>query len=78
MFSPAGIPFESSPSFLHEIANRYEHILVDEYQDTNKSQNDIVIALSHALDTENIFVVGDDDQIIYRFQGAKLDTIQES
>ena len=68
--------FESSPSFLHEIANRYEHILVDEYQDTNKSQNDIVIALSHALDTENIFVVGDDDQIIYRFQGAKLDTIE--
>lgn len=68
--------FESSPSFLHQIANRYEYIMVDEYQDTNKSQNEIVFALSHALETENIFVVGDDDQIIYRFQGAKLDTIE--
>ncbi|MBO6088479.1 ATP-dependent helicase, partial [bacterium] len=68
--------FESTPSFLHDIANRYEHIMVDEYQDTNKSQNEIVFALSHALETENVFVVGDDDQIIYRFQGAKLDTIE--
>ncbi|MBO7672562.1 ATP-dependent helicase [bacterium] len=67
--------FESSPSFLDEIANRYEYIMVDEYQDTNKSQNEIVFALSHALKSKNIFVVGDDDQIIYRFQGAKLDTI---
>lgn len=68
--------FESSPSFLHKIANRYEYIMVDEYQDTNKSQNEIVFVLSHALDSENVFVVGDDDQIIYRFQGAKLDTIE--
>ena len=68
--------FESNPTFLHDIANRYEHIMVDEYQDTNKSQNEIVFALSHALETENVFVVGDDDQIIYRFQGAKLDTIE--
>ena len=68
--------FEKTPSFLNEIANRYEYIMVDEYQDTNKSQNEIVFALSHALETENIFVVGDDDQIIYRFQGAKLDTIE--
>lgn len=68
--------FESNPSFLHKIANRYEHILVDEYQDTNKSQNEIVFSLAHALETENVFVVGDDDQIIYRFQGAKLETIE--
>ena len=68
--------FESNPAFLSKIANRYEYIMVDEYQDTNKSQNDIVFALTHALETENVFVVGDDDQIIYRFQGAKLDTIE--
>ena len=68
--------FESNPSFLNDIANRYEYIMVDEYQDTNKSQNEIVLALSHALETENVFVVGDDDQIIYRFQGAKLETIE--
>lgn len=68
--------FESDVSFLSKIANRYEYIMVDEYQDTNKSQNEIVFALSHALESENVFVVGDDDQIIYRFQGAKLDTIE--
>lgn len=68
--------FESGPSFLHEIANRYEYLMVDEYQDTNKSQNEIVFALSHALETGNVFVVGDDDQIIYRFQGANLETIE--
>ena len=68
--------FETDGAFLDKVANRYEYIMVDEYQDTNKSQNDIVFALSHALQSENIFVVGDDDQIIYRFQGAKLDTIE--
>ena len=68
--------FENTPSFLYDIANRYEYIMVDEYQDTNKSQNEIVFALSHAIDSENVFVVGDDDQIIYRFQGAKLETIE--
>jgi len=68
--------FEQDSSFLAQIANRFEYIMVDEYQDTNKSQNDIVFNLASALDSQNIFVVGDDDQIIYRFQGAKLDTIQ--
>ena len=68
--------FEKEPSFLHQIANRYEYLMVDEYQDTNKSQNEIVFALTQSLDSENVLVVGDDDQIIYRFQGAKLDTIE--
>lgn len=68
--------FEKDPSFLSRIANRYEYLMVDEYQDTNKSQNEIVFALTHALSSENVLVVGDDDQIIYRFQGAKLDTIE--
>ena len=67
--------FEKSPGFLNQVANKYEYIMVDEYQDTNKSQNAIVFTLAHALETENIFVVGDDDQIIYRFQGANLKTI---
>lgn len=68
--------FESNPVFLDKVANRYEFLMVDEYQDTNKPQNKIVFCLAHALETENVFVVGDDDQIIYRFQGAKLDTIE--
>ena len=69
--------FETEPAFLAQIANKYEYILVDEYQDTNKAQNEIVFYLTKALDSENIFVVGDDDQIIYTFQGAKLDTMEK-
>jgi len=68
--------FETEPSFLSKIANNYEYILVDEYQDTNKNQNDIVFNLTRSLDSENVFVVGDDDQIIFSFQGARLDTIE--
>lgn len=66
--------FERNPVFLHSVATSYDYILVDEYQDTNKSQNDIVFKLAEHC--RNIFVVGDDDQIIYAFQGASLDTIK--
>lgn len=69
--------FENEPGFLSQVANKYEYLLVDEYQDTNKSQNEIVFHLTKALESENVFVVGDDDQIIYSFQGAKLDTIEK-
>ncbi|MCM1339429.1 MAG: ATP-dependent helicase, partial [Muribaculaceae bacterium] len=69
--------FELSPGFLDKIANNYEYILVDEYQDTNQSQNSIVFNLTKALKSENVFVVGDDDQIIYGFQGARIDTIEK-
>ena len=65
---------DEKSSLLEEIANKYEYILVDEYQDTNKAQNDIVFSLAKYC--PNIFVVGDDDQIIYTFQGANLDTIE--
>lgn len=69
--------FEEEPAFLSKIANKYEYILVDEYQDTNKNQNEIVFQLTKALESENVFVVGDDDQIIFTFQGARLDTIEK-
>ncbi len=65
---------DNDSSLLEEIAGKYEYILVDEYQDTNKAQNDIVFNLAKFC--PNIFVVGDDDQIIYTFQGANLDTIE--
>ena len=66
--------FEKNPKFLQDVADQYDFVMVDEYQDTNKSQNDIVFALANHC--KNIFVVGDDDQIIYTFQGASLDTIK--
>ena len=68
--------FEKDSSFLSEVSNKYKYFLVDEYQDTNQLQNDIIFNLVDANKEKNIFVVGDDDQIIYGFQGAKLDTIE--
>lgn len=49
--------------------NKYQYILIDEFQDINKIQFDIVKLL--AGERKNLFVVGDDDQSIYRFRGAK-------
>ena len=49
--------------------NKYQYILIDEFQDINKIQYDVVKML--AGEKENLFVVGDDDQSIYRFRGAK-------
>lgn len=68
--------FESDKQFLTDIANKYSYFLVDEYQDTNALQNGIIFNLVEGADNKNIFVVGDDDQIIYGFQGAKSDNIE--
>ncbi len=69
--------FKTNPVFLNKVANKYEYILVDEYQDTNMRQNEILFSIIDALEFKNIFVVGDDEQIIYTFQGAKLDIFEK-
>jgi len=56
------------PEARQEIAARYSHIMVDEYQDTNLIQADIVRLLAHGH--KNVMVVGDDSQSIYSFRGA--------
>jgi len=66
---------DESSTLLETVAEKYNYVIVDEYQDTNTAQNDIVFNLAKKID--NIFVVGDDDQIIYTFQGAHLDTIEK-
>ena len=60
---------------LSGIQERYQYILVDEFQDTNGAQYRLLDCLTrypHLDHSPNIFVVGDDDQAIYRFQGANL------
>lgn len=57
------------PDILSGWQKRYQYILIDEFQDINKLQYDIVRLL--AKPQNNLFVVGDDDQSIYRFRGAK-------
>ena len=59
--------FQSDFSVLEHYQRRFRHILVDEYQDTNKAQNELVMLL--AKKHGNICVVGDSDQSIYRFRG---------
>ena len=54
--------------------NRYKHILVDEFQDNNFAQLELVKLISH---NGNVTAVGDDDQCIYRFQGAYLTNFKD-
>lgn len=68
--------FEKDKEFLKEVSNKYEYFLIDEYQDTNNLQNSIIFNLVDGNNEKNIFVVGDDDQIIYGFQGARIDSIE--
>ncbi|MFH1091472.1 MAG: UvrD-helicase domain-containing protein [Pseudomonadota bacterium] len=57
------------------IARRYQYIMVDEYQDTNKVQAEIVHLLGR--DHKNVMVVGDDAQSIYSFRGASFRNIMD-
>lgn len=66
---------QEDDSLLAYLQEQYLYIHVDEYQDTNGAQNEIVRLLGSFDPSPNIFVVGDDDQAIYRFQGANLDNI---
>jgi DNA helicase-2/ATP-dependent DNA helicase PcrA len=61
------------PDVGRQLAERFDHVLVDEFQDTNHVQYQLVGELSRR--TGNLCVVGDDDQSIYRWRGANVDNI---
>ena len=65
--------FRAHPDVLEQYQRRFKHILVDEYQDTNRAQNEIVLQLGGMHG--NIFVVGDSDQSVYAFRGADIRNI---
>lgn len=67
------ILLRDNPEALESISSRFDHILVDEYQDTNFAQYVIIKKLSQKH--RNICVVGDDSQSIYAFRGAKIENI---
>lgn len=58
------------PELLQGLQERYQYILVDEFQDTNAKQVALLNQLVNGVEAPNLFIVGDDDQCIYRFQGA--------
>ena len=65
--------FKERPEILENYQNKFRYILVDEYQDINFSQYQLVKLLSEKYN--NLFVVGDPDQSIYKFRGADLSNI---
>ncbi len=59
--------------FLRLVQERFLYLLVDEHQDTNDAQNFIVAVIAEFFETPNLFIVGDEKQAIYRFQGASVE-----
>ena len=69
---------EKNPRLKYELQEQYQYILVDEFQDTNDAQMRLLRLLADAPVNEgrpNLMVVGDDDQAVYKFQGAELSNI---
>ena len=66
--------FDEKPDILARYQDRYQHVLVDEFQDTNTVQYALISRLS--AKSHNIFCVGDEDQSIYKWRGADFRNIQ--
>lgn len=68
---------EKDGDFQKSVSNSIKYLFVDEFQDTSVVQNKLVDLLVKGKKNPNIFVVGDDDQSIYRFQGVSADNIRD-
>jgi len=67
--------FRSRPDVLETVQRRYDHVLVDEFQDTNTHQYELAKRI--AAPQNNLFVVGDDDQSIYGWRGAQYRNVYD-
>ena len=65
--------FQTHPEVLKQYQERFRYIMVDEYQDTNTAQFELIHLLAQKY--QNLCVVGDDDQSIYKFRGANISNI---
>lgn len=73
MIMQAMTALEKEENLRLALQEKYLYILVDEHQDTNKAQNRILELLASYFENPNLFVVGDEKQAIFRFQGASLE-----
>ena len=68
---------EQNETLRHAVAEQFNYVMVDEFQDTNDAQMRLVnLIVELQANNPNIMVVGDDDQAIYRFQGAEISNAQ--
>ena len=78
MIFKVGRELEKNEGLRNELEERFQYIMIDEFQDTSDSQFNLVLNLTKSLVNEgrpNVLAVGDDDQAIFKFQGAELDNI---
>ncbi|MFN5789658.1 MAG: ATP-dependent helicase, partial [Bacteroidota bacterium] len=69
--------FQDKPYFLSLYQEQFLYVLLDEFQDTNGAQFALVQTLLNYWDTPNLLIVGDEDQSIYEFQGARIKHLQD-
>lgn len=69
--------FGRGENLLRRYQEQYLYILVDEFQDTNGAQFDLVKTLASFWETPNLFIVGDDDQSVFEFQGARIKNVMD-
>jgi DNA helicase II / ATP-dependent DNA helicase PcrA len=67
--------FRLHPDVLQSYRDRFKHVLIDEYQDTNQAQNELAVLL--ASESGELTAVGDESQSIYRFRGADIRNIAQ-
>ncbi|MDO8602077.1 MAG: ATP-dependent helicase, partial [bacterium] len=76
MLIEAAIALRRDKALLQTLHEKYLYVLVDEHQDTNSAQTAVLELLTSYDDSPNLFMVGDEKQAIYRFQGASLENFE--